>query len=153
MLFIFLYILSRLYTLQVHLSKWGCGVLHAVVQDRDASFRSRVWGELLCALHLLPAQEKNSPFCLQRSGLFLQSSPLFDGAESRLKAVGGSMRKKTGGGVLKKDKSVIFAHLCVEKPFVSKKKTTFAVELLLNLLSTPPCKKDYFFSSWRCSLL
>ena len=122
MLFIFLYILSRLYTLQVHLSKWGCGVLHAVVQDRDASFRSRVWGELLCALHLLPAQEKNRPFCLQRSGLFLQSSPLFDGAGSGVKAVGGSRRKKTGGGVPEKDKSVIFAHLCVESRSSRKKK-------------------------------
>ena len=108
---------------------------------------------LLYAGHSFLSWAKNSPFCLQRSGLFLQSSPLFDGAGSGVKAVGGSRRKKTGGGVPEKDKSVIFAHLCVEKPFVSKKKTTFAVELSLNLLSTPPCKKDYFFSSWRCSLL
>ena len=48
-------------------------------------------------------------------------------------------------------KSVIFVDLCVKNARVSKKKTTFAVELSLNLLSTPPCKKDYFFSSWRCS--
>ena len=113
--------MSRLYTLQVHLSKWGCGVLRAVVQERDASFRVGVFSAFSCRT-FIPFLGKNSPFCLQRSGLFLQSSPLFDGVESRLKAVGGSRRKKTGGGVPEKDKSVIFAHLCVEKPFVSKKK-------------------------------
>lgn len=37
--------MRRLYTLQVHLSKWGCGVLRTVVQERDASFRV---GDFFC---------------------------------------------------------------------------------------------------------
>ena len=40
--------MSRLYTLQVHLSKWECGVLRAVVQDRDASFRVGVFSAFVC---------------------------------------------------------------------------------------------------------
>ena len=48
-------------------------------------------------------------------------------------------------------KNVICNDLCTKSACISKKKLTFAVELSLYQLSTSPCKKDYFFSSWRCS--
>ena len=48
-------------------------------------------------------------------------------------------------------KNVICNDLCAKSACISKKKPTFAVELSLYQLSTSPCKKDYFFSSWRCS--
>jgi len=60
---------------------------------------------LLYAGHPFLSWAKNSPFCLQRRGLFLQSPPLFEGAESGVKAVGGSRRKKRVGQGRKRTKA------------------------------------------------
>ena len=103
---------------------------------------------------LFPRQvlSRSSLFCRESRPLFCKNSGLFSKRPHRFppRTVGEEHHHKM---CRSEGKSVIFVDLCVKNARVSKKKTTFAVELSLNLLSTPPCKKDYFFSSWRCSLL